>query len=406
VTTSPTLDPVDWTAWADDPYPLYRLLRDEAPAFFDERNDTYVLTRYADVYEVLGDHNRFSSLPVGLVNGALTPTSQIRQADGSRHTLTRRTILPMFTPGEMRRLVPYFRQIVRELIDAVPEPDVVNVTEAFAVPLPGRVTLDIIGLPLEVHGRFKKLTDDRLRIIMTRTNRGEPPEIRSRLEEIRAALLDIVAPLAEERRRNPQHDVLTLVVQAQDKRGRDEFPDELMLDVLAEVLTAGFETTQHLIELLLDRLADEPELWQRLRADRGLIGPAMEEMLRWKSPTQALGRRPVQDVIFHDVEIPKDAWITVVYGSANRDERQFADPDRYLPDRDLRRHVAFSYGIHYCAGAPLTRYEVTALMNELLDRFAAIERAGDSEPWPNTMPGYIGKGPGLRRVPVRLRPAG
>ncbi len=214
-----------------------------------------------------------------------------------------------------------------------------------------------------------------------------------------------MAPLAQDRRRNPQHDVLTLVVQAQDRHGRDEFPDELMLDVLAEVLTAGFETTQHLIELLLDKLADEPELWQRLRADRGLIGPAMEEMLRWKSPTQALGRRPVEDVTFHDVQIPKDAWITVVYGSANRDERQFEDPDSYLPDRDLRRHVAFSYGIHYCAGAPLTRYEVTALMNELLDRFATIERAGESEPWPNAMPGYIGKGPGLLRVPVRLRAA-
>jgi cytochrome P450 len=402
VTTELTLDAVDWTASADDPYPLYKLLRDEAPAFFDERNDTYVLTRYADVYEVLGDHKRFSSLPVGLVNGALTPTSQIRQADGTRHTLTRRTILPMFTPGEMRRLVPYFHRLVAELIDAVAGEDIVNVTDAFAIPLPGRVTLDIIGLPLQVHDRFKALTDDRLRIIMTRTNKGEPPEIGSRLQEIRAALWEIVAPLAEDRRRNPQHDVLTLVVEAQDRHGRDEFSDELALDVLAEVLTAGFETTQHLIELLLDKLADEPELWQRLRADRDLIGPAMEEMLRWKSPTQALGRRPVTEVNFHGVAIPADAWVTVVYGSANRDERQFEDPDRYLPDRDLRRHVAFSYGIHYCAGAPLTRYEVTALMNELLDRFETIERAGESEPWPNTMPGYIGKGPGLQRVPVRL----
>ena len=270
MTSHLTLDPVDWTASADDPYPLYKLLRDHAPAFWDERNDTYVLTRYADVYEVLGDPQRFSSLPIGLVNGALTPTSQIRQADGARHTLTRRTILPMFTPGEMRRLVPYFRRLVGKLIDGVAGQDVVNITEAFAIPLPGRVTLDIIGLPLEVHARFKELTDDRLRIIMTRTNKGEPPEIRSRLQEIRASLWEIVAPLAEDRRRDPQHDVLTLVVQAQDRHGREEFSDELALDVLAEALTAGFETTQHLIELLLDKLADEPELWQRLRADRRL----------------------------------------------------------------------------------------------------------------------------------------
>jgi cytochrome P450 len=94
--------------------------------------------------------------------------------------------------------------------------------------------------------------------------------------------------------------------------------------------------------------------------------------------------------------------ITIAYASANRDERQFPDPDSYLPSRDLRRHVAFSYGIHYCAGAPLTRYEVTVLLNELLDRFETVERAGPSTPWRTTFPGRIGKPPGLRHVPLRF----
>jgi len=341
MTTATTpLNPVDWTASADNPYPLYKVLRDEAPVFFDERLDTYILTRYDDVYRVLGDPETFSSVPLRVLEGELAPTSNIRQEDRPRHTLMRRTILPMFTPGEMRRLEPNLHDVVRGLIDAVDGQDVVNVTEAFAIPLPGRVTLDIIGLPQDVHARFKELTDERLRIIMNRTSSSELPGTRSRLEDLRAQLWEIVAPLAAARRKEPQHDVITLVVQAQEQHGREELPDEVVLNLLLEVLTAGFETTQHLIELLFDHLADDPALWARLRDDRSMIAPAMEEMLRFKSPTQALGRRPVQDVEFHGVTIPKDSWITTVYASANRDERQFPDPDRYDPDRNLKRHLA------------------------------------------------------------------
>jgi cytochrome P450 len=406
MTPVPTLDPVDWTAWADDPYPLYRLLRDESPVYYDEPNDTYVLTRFDDVYGVLRQHDTYSNVPLGILQGNLARTSDIRMADPPVHTLRRRIVKPMFIPGEMRRITPYLHEVSRELIDAVAGDDVVDITDAFAIALPGRVTLDIIGLPREVHDSFRALTDERIRIILGRTGAThEPPEARAEVERIRAALWEIVGPIAQERRREPRHDVMTLVVQARDEHGPEVIPDDVFINLLAEVLTAGFETTQHLIELLLDRCADDPELWARLRADRALIGPAMEEMLRYKSPTQALGRRPVQDVTFHGVEIAKDSWITISYASANRDERQFPDPDTYIPDRDLRKHVAFSYGIHYCAGAPLTRYEVTALLHELLDRFETIERAGESTPWPTTFPGRIGKPPGLRHVPVRLREA-
>ena len=327
------VDAVDWTAWADDPYPLYRQLRDEAPVYYDELNDTFVLTRFDDVYGILRQHQRFSSVPLGIAEGTLARTSDIRMADPPLHTLRRRIVKPMFIPGEMRRITPYLHEVARGLIEAVAGQDVVDITDAFAIPLPGRVTLDIIGLPREVHDTFRALTDGRIRIILGRTGAThEPPEARAEIERIQADLWEIVAPIADARRRRPQHDVITLVVQARDEHGPEVIPDDVFINLLAEVLTAGFETTQHLIELLLDRLADEPELWASLRDDRALIGPAMEEMLRWKSPTQALGRRPLQDVRFHGVEIPKDAWITIAYASANRDERQFPDPDSYVPD--------------------------------------------------------------------------
>jgi cytochrome P450 len=125
-------------------------------------------------------------------------------------------------------------------------------------------------------------------------------------------------------------------------------------------------------------------------------------MLRFRSPTQALGRRPVEDVELHGVPIPANSWVTVVYGSANRDEREFPDPDTYEVDRDLRRHLAFSIGVHYCPGAPVSRAETRVLVDELLERYTSIERAGPSLPNPNPMPGKVGKILGWGQVPVRF----
>jgi cytochrome P450 len=398
------LEFVDWTAWAADPYPLYRTLRDRSPVFWDAPNETYVLTRYDDVYAVLADHKRFSSVPLGILEGTQMPTSEIRQQDEPRHTFVRRIVLPMFTPAEMRRLEPYLREVARGLVDAAEGDDVVNASTAFAIPLPGRVTLDLLGLPLESHARFKELTDDRLRIILNRGSHAETSDAEVRLlAEIRAEMWEIVTPVIEARRVRPEHDAISRVAQAQEQHGRDEIPDDLFLNILLELLAGGFETTQHLIELLLSHLADHPELWQSLREDRELVPVAIEEMLRWQSPVQALGRRATEDVAIRGVEVPEDTWVTTVYGSANRDEREFDDPDRYRLDRDLKRHVAFSAGIHYCAGAPVTRGETRALLNELLDRYPVLERAGESEPWPNSAPGKVGQILGLRKVPLRLR---
>jgi cytochrome P450 len=211
-----------------------------------------------------------------------------------------------------------------------------------------------------------------------------------------------VAPLIEERRAHPEPDAITRILEKQDEVGKEALSDDVFLNMLLELVTGGFETTQHLIESLLHELADDPELWARLRADRSLVPKAIEEMLRFRSPTQALGRRPLEDVVLHGVAIPAGSWVTVVYGSANRDERAFPDPDRYDLDRDLRRHVAFSAGIHYCPGAPVTRAETRLLLEELLDRYRTVERAAPSLPNPNPMPGKVGKILGWSRVPVRF----
>ena len=172
--------------------------------------------------------------------------------------------------------------------------------------------------------------------------------------------------------------------------------------MLLELVTGGFETTQHLIESLVDHVADHPELWARLREDRTLVPKAIEEMLACAAPRRRSGPAPPRTWSCTASRSPQ-SWVTVVYGSANRDERVFPDPDTFDLDRDLRRHVAFSAGIHYCPGAPVTRAETHLLLEELLDRYTSVERAGPSRPNPNPMPGMVGKILGWSQVPVRLR---
>ena len=303
----------------------------------------------------------------------------------------------------MRRREEVIREIVRDIVDRAETDGVVEVSSAIATPLPATVALGLIGLPVEQHPRFNRLMDERLAFLLTRGSRAESsPEALADFARIRAEMWEIVEPLIAERRADPQPDAITRILEKQDEVGIEELSDDVFLNMLLELVTGGFETTQHLIESLIDHVADHPDLWERMRGDRTLVPKAIEEMLRLRSPTQALGRRPLAEVELHGVTIPADSWVTVVYGSANRDEREFADPDTFDIDRELRRHVAFSVGIHYCPGA---RSRVPR--RDCCSRSFSTATAPSSAPaprsrTPNPMPGRVGKIIGWGEVPVRL----
>jgi cytochrome P450 len=396
------LDAIRWSEWREDPAPLYRLLRDEHPVFYDAPNEMYLVTRYDDVDAVLKDHRRFSSTPLRMVDRERI--SPLREEDPPRHTFLRRIIMPLFTPREMRRLDAYFTEVARELLDAAERVDVLEVSSQLAVPLPGRVTCDLLGVPLDEHQRFLELTAERLLLLNTSSGRLVDDGTLRPLEAIREDLWGIVGPVVQARRTKPAHDAITLLVQMQESRGREELSDELIIDMLLHLLTGGFHTTQHLIESLMNLLADRPDLWERMRTDRDLVPKAIEEMLRYDAPVQALRRRPIEDVTISGVEVPRDSSVSMVYGAANRDDRVFEDPDTFSLDREVTRHMAFSAGIHYCPGAPVSRFEVKALFDEMLDRYEAIERAGPSERWPEASQ-TVESMHGFRSVPVRVQRA-
>jgi cytochrome P450 len=405
MTAGVDIDGLAWSDWAADPYPLYRYLRDERPVFHDGANDIYVLTRYEDVFAVLADHKRYSNIPVHLVEDDSGRISPLREEDQPRHTFLRRIVMPMFTVREMRRLEPYFRQVARDLLDgAEANGSLVEVSSQIATPLPGRVTCDLLGVPLEEHALFMELTAERLSLLHASTGRTDPTGSTRTFSDVRAGLWGVVGPVVAARRARPEHDAISLLVAAQDEHGADVITDELIVDMLLHLLTGGFHTTQHLIEMLVSLLADRPDLWQRLREDRSLVLPAIEEMLRFDAPVQALRRRPLEDVVVRDSPIPANASVSVVYGSANRDERAFDDPDTFSLDRGTNRHMAFSAGIHYCPGAPVSRYEVQALLDEMLDRYVTLERAGPSERWHLTQK-TVETMHGFKSVPVRFHRA-
>jgi cytochrome P450 len=343
---------------------------------------------------------------IAQTTGEKDQMSPLREEDPPLHNARRRIVSPLFTSGRMRRQESYFQEVARGILAELEPDSEVEVSAQIAVPLAGRVTCDLLGLPLERHARFKELTAERLQLLHANDGRIEKSASQRSIAEVQADLWEIVGPVVADRRADPRDDAISLLVAAQGREGGDDVTEVMLINMLLHLLTGGFETTQHLVEMLLSLLADRPDLWQRLRADRSLIDAAVEEMLRWEAPVQALRRRPVQDAVIRGVDVPKDSAVIVVYGSANRDERVFPDPDSFDLDRDFTRHMAFSMGIHYCPGAPVSRYEVRALFEEMLDRYVAIDRCGPSEVWPQPDPKpTVEAMRGFQRVPVRLRAA-
>lgn len=164
------------------------------------------------------------------------------------------------------------------------------------------------------------------------------------------------------------------------------------------LLLAGNETTTNLIGNTLNLLAERPALWARLREDRSLIEQVIDESLRYESPVQQLARYTNREVEVSGIKIPAGDRVNVFYGAANRDPKEFANPDEFRLDRDLRNHLAFGSGIHYCMGAPLARTEAKITLNAFLDRFTVIKHG----PTPAVRQTFTPLGLGFQHLPLVL----
>lgn len=330
-----------------DPYPTYKILRELYPVFCDTERDAYVLTRFADVREAARDHVRFSSAA-----NRSEVFDRITRMDPPEHDVWRALLSARFRPRRIDSLESDVRALTRELLAAGRRNGSFDVVHDYAAPIPSTMIGDLIGLGREHHRRCHVLSEVSIA--------GEPAEAAAANEEIYA----MFEPLLAARRRAPADDLVSVLLGA-EVDGRP-LTHEQLLGYCLHLVVAGNDTTANLIATGAVFLARNPDLRARLAADPTLIPLFVEEMLRFDGPVQMLFRTTVVPVELHGVVIPAARPVELYWGAANRDERQFRDPDAFELDRPELVHLAFGHGVHFCLGAHLARLEARVAFEELL----------------------------------------
>lgn len=350
----------------DDPYPVYRRLRDEAPCYHHEARDVWILSRFDDIVAAAKDWETFSSSAGGTGNDVddtyqlFLPAGDLPAADPPLHTRLRGALRLAFSPSALRiRFEPAVRAKVHELIDGFIDDGRADFALDLARPLPATTMFTWFGFPDEDHPMLLAWFDDMLQ--RTAGERALPPVALAARDRMR----DYVQDVARQRRRAPRDDLMTFLVDAE--AGGQLSADELLGSSLL-LFVAGITTTSGLISNSLLHLAEFPEQRELVRSDRGLIPAAVEELLRYDAPLQVLVRTATRPVEIGGAMVPDRAQVLLVWASANRDERRWVDPDRLDVTRAPVRHAAFGDGIHHCLGAPLARLEALIVFEELFTR--------------------------------------
>lgn len=356
------IDPVE------NPYDIFRTMRDTAPV--GKYGGFYYVASFELAQQALLDDETFSSKSnspdypgIGMVFG-----QTIVGMNGQEHLKHRNLITPALRP---RALGDEFRQRARNtadrLIDKFIESGRANLVPDFTFLYPLSVFVQILGLPEEDAGDFHRWGIDL-------THVAADPERGLRGS---ACLAEYLGPVVKSKRENPTTDLICRLIEAEVMGER--MTDEEIISFLRLLITGGADTTYHLLGNVLHTLLNDRELLELVTADRDKLEPLLWESLRWESPVQIVSRQTNREVEFGGVTIPDDAPVTIILGSANRDERAFPDPEVFDIDRDQGKSLAFGYGRHYCAGADFGLTEATIGLNALLDRLGDLRFDPDAD---------------------------
>ncbi len=359
-----------------NPYPLYHQLRSEDPVHWDHFLHAWVVTRYADVVTVF---QRFSAnrtptpeqlTALGL--SALTPLAQVmvRQMlflDPPAHGRVRGLASKAFTPRRVETLRSHIQDIIDSLLNAVQAKGSMDVIADLAYPLPAIVTAEMLGVPTSDHMQLIQWSADFAQVLGNfQHNPERAPQVLRSLEEMilyfRAAI--------REHQEHPQDDLISALITAEIDG--DRLTEEEVIANLIVTMVGGQETTTNLIGNGLLSLLRHPDQFEKLQADLSLVPSAVEELLRYESPSQQTARLAPADVELGGKTIRKRQAVIAVMGAANRDPERFPDPDRLDISRQNNRHVAFAWASHFCFGAPLARLEGQITFETVLRRMPNI----------------------------------
>jgi cytochrome P450/ferredoxin-NADP reductase len=402
--------------YTSDPFGVYRWMRDEAPVYYSERWGWYALTRFEDVRAAALDADTFRSFEgMDIDDSRLeqVPPGSIGSMDNPRHDQVRQVVQPYFLPRRIAELEDGIRAVVRELVASWGDRGAggratVDIAQELAWPMPFDVFFHLMGMP----GRHEKDPVERARREQlehwTHELKDRVPGTPHLTPVARAATAGVqqyFIDLLEDRRRSAREDLVTKFVQADI--GGEPFVDAQVTPasevsgLMMILFLGGVESTAGLTGTLFKLLAENPGQRALLQADPSLIPAAVEEALRLITPLQLTARTTSREVTLHGVTIPAGGRVVLVPGAANRDERQFADPDTFDLTRPRGRHLGFGEGVHGCLGAPLARLEARIALEEALPVLGDYQPAGSPGFYPSSPNMYVWK-----HLPVTFEPAG
>ena len=401
----------------DDPWDFYRDLHERCPVFPMPEIGAVMVTRYEDVRFVLTNPELFSS------SGRGGGTKQGLQVDNARryqqilrergwghvetlqrcdppvHTAYRRLVAKAFLPRRIKEMTPHIEEVSATLIDGLLDTGECEFNLDYAMPLPGIIIAEELGLDRSDIHRFNRWAEAMLALAMRPLTEDEVLET----VEIELEAQHHLAEVFEQRRADPQNDLISTLVHAhEDEPGAEALTVAELQNLMHQLVTGGFETTTSALDHGMWLLTRRPDIQDRVRSDPSLVPAFVEEVLRFESPVQGLVRRATQDVEVGGVVIPEDTMVMIRYAAANRDESVFDHAAEFDLDREKTpQHLAFGVGPHFCVGAALARQELVTAFTQWLERTSAIELARPFE-GPVHHPSFI-LFP-MRELPLRFEP--
>jgi cytochrome P450 len=368
-----------------NPYPLYHRLREEDPVHWDPYLHAWVVTRYRDVVDVLHHYRASTRLAPermeDLGMGGLSPIAALMVRmmlflDPPEHGRVRRLASAAFTPRRVAVLREHIRQIAQELVAGLGSGGRVEVMRGLANPLPAIVSAEMLGLPTADHELLKYWSQNFAEMLGIGNFQHNPARAKKVLQTVEEMVAYFGAAVNNEASK-PTEGVINAFTTAEIDG--DRLSEEEIIANLIITMVGAQETTTNLIGNGLLTLLRQPDQLERLRSDPALLESAVEELLRYESPSQYTVRLAPAGAIHDDQEIPEGDAVVAVMGAANRDPDRFTDPDRLDLGRADNRHLAFGWAGHFCFGAPLGRLEGQIAFDALLSRFSELSLDPDAE---------------------------
>ncbi|MGE5137886.1 MAG: cytochrome P450 [Rudaea sp.] len=356
-----------------DPFPYYRQMRESSPVYFDRERWSWNVFKYDDVQEVLSVWKNFSSQFGGSQQNADDPSypfaASMISSDPPRHRKLRNLVTQAFTPRAVEALAPRIQSLVDSYLDRIMKQGRMDVIADLGYPLPVTVIAEMLGIPSEDREQFKRWSDS----VVAIGNFGDNMDLGEFSHNTAVMQMSgYFMQMIQKRKLAPGEDLISGLLAANIDGERLSLVELLGFCVL--LLVAGNETTTNLIGNALLAFTEHPEAWQHLRDHPDLLVNAIEEVLRYRSPVQAMFRRVANPVELRGQAIPANSPAIAWIGSANHDEEEFPEASRFDITRTPNRHLAFGHGIHYCLGAPLARLEARIALGAMVQRFATVSR--------------------------------